>query len=91
MAPILALGRKYDVPVIEDAAQALGSLSYDLHGPLLTFAERLSLGSATAAMAGKPEGEKAVQDLLNAIDAFIPEPVRAKAEVPLRRMLEWSR
>ena len=27
-------------------------------------------------MAGKPEGEKAVQDLLNAIDAFIPEPVR---------------
>jgi len=33
-------------------------------------------GSATAAMAGKPEGEKAVQDLLNAIDAFIPEPVR---------------
>ena len=33
-------------------------------------------GSATAAMAGKPEGEKAVQDLLNAIDDFIPEPVR---------------
>ena len=33
-------------------------------------------GSATAAMAGKPEGEKAVQDLLTAIDTFIPEPVR---------------
>ena len=33
-------------------------------------------GSATAAMAGKPEGEKAVQDLLTAIDSFIPEPVR---------------
>ncbi len=33
-------------------------------------------GSATAAMAGKPEGEKAVQDLLEAIDTFIPEPVR---------------
>jgi len=33
-------------------------------------------GSATAAMAGKPEGEKAVQDLLAAIDTFIPEPVR---------------
>jgi len=33
-------------------------------------------GSATAAMAGTPEGEKAVADLLNAIDTFIPEPVR---------------
>ena len=33
-------------------------------------------GSATAAMAGKPEGEKAVQELLTAIDSFIPEPVR---------------
>jgi elongation factor Tu len=33
-------------------------------------------GSATAAMAGKPEGEKAVADLLTAIDTFIPEPVR---------------
>ena len=27
-------------------------------------------------MAGKPEGEKAVQELLTAIDSFIPEPVR---------------
>ncbi|MEY4198999.1 MAG: hypothetical protein RLZZ265_739 [Verrucomicrobiota bacterium] len=33
-------------------------------------------GSATAAMAGTPEGEKAIADLLNAIDTFIPEPVR---------------
>jgi elongation factor Tu len=33
-------------------------------------------GSATAAMAGKPEGEKAIQDLLNAIDSFIPLPTR---------------
>jgi elongation factor Tu len=33
-------------------------------------------GSATAAIAGKPEGEKAVQELLTAIDTFIPEPVR---------------
>jgi len=33
-------------------------------------------GSATAAMAGKPEGDKAVQELLTAIDTFIPEPVR---------------
>jgi elongation factor Tu len=33
-------------------------------------------GSATAAMAGTPEGEKAIADLLSAIDTFIPEPVR---------------
>ena len=33
-------------------------------------------GSATAAMAGKPEGEKAITDLLDALDAFIPDPVR---------------
>src|SRR3954463_4305523 len=33
-------------------------------------------GSATAAMAGKPEGEKSIQDLLTAIDAFIPLPTR---------------
>src|SRR5437660_3440247 len=33
-------------------------------------------GSATAAMAGKPEGEKSIQDLLNAIDTFIPLPTR---------------
>jgi elongation factor Tu len=32
--------------------------------------------SATAALAGKPEGEKAIQDLLNALDSFVPEPVR---------------
>jgi elongation factor Tu len=33
-------------------------------------------GSATAAMAGKPEGEKAIADLLAAIDSFIPLPTR---------------
>jgi elongation factor Tu len=33
-------------------------------------------GSATAAMAGKPEGEKAIADLLEAIDSFIPLPQR---------------
>jgi elongation factor Tu len=32
--------------------------------------------SATAAIAGKPEGEKAIQDLLDALDSFIPDPVR---------------
>ena len=33
-------------------------------------------GSATAALEGKPEGEKAIQDLMNAIDNDIPEPIR---------------
>ncbi len=32
--------------------------------------------SATAALAGKPEGEKAIQDLLDALDSFIPDPTR---------------
>ncbi|PTX92400.1 elongation factor Tu [Opitutus sp. ER46] len=33
-------------------------------------------GSATAAMEGKPEGEAAIAELMNAIDSEIPEPVR---------------
>jgi len=33
-------------------------------------------GSATAALAGKPEGEKAIADLLAAIDRFVPLPTR---------------
>jgi elongation factor Tu len=33
-------------------------------------------GSATAALAGTPEGEKAISDLLDALDTFIPDPVR---------------
>jgi elongation factor Tu len=32
--------------------------------------------SATAALEGKPEGEKAIADLLDALDNFIPDPVR---------------
>ena len=32
--------------------------------------------SATAALAGTPEGEKAIADLLEALDSFIPDPVR---------------
>ena len=32
--------------------------------------------SATAALAAKPEGEKAIADLLAALDSFIPDPVR---------------
>ena len=33
-------------------------------------------GSATAALDGKPEGEKAIQELMDAIDSFIPLPPR---------------
>jgi elongation factor Tu len=33
-------------------------------------------GSATAALEGKPEGVKAIADLMDAIDSEIPEPVR---------------
>jgi elongation factor Tu len=33
-------------------------------------------GSATAALENKPEGNKAISDLMDAIDAEIPEPVR---------------
>ena len=32
--------------------------------------------SATAALAGKPEGEQAIQNLLDALDSFVPDPVR---------------
>jgi elongation factor Tu len=32
--------------------------------------------SATAALAGKPEGESAIQNLLEALDTFVPDPVR---------------
>jgi len=32
--------------------------------------------SATAALAGTPEGEKAIADLLEALDSFVPDPVR---------------
>jgi elongation factor Tu len=33
-------------------------------------------GSATAAMENKPEGEKAIQELMDAVDSFIPLPTR---------------
>jgi elongation factor Tu len=35
-------------------------------------------GSATAALEGKPEGVKAINELMDAIDTEIPEPVREK-------------
>jgi elongation factor Tu len=44
-------------------------------------------GSATAALAGKPEGEKAISDLLDALDAFVPEPVR-EADKPFLMCIE---
>jgi elongation factor Tu len=39
-------------------------------------AAKIIRGSATAALEGKPEGVKAIGDLMDAIDAEIPEPVR---------------
>jgi elongation factor Tu len=39
-------------------------------------AAKLVRGSATAALEGKPEGVKAISDLMDAIDTEIPEPVR---------------
>jgi elongation factor Tu len=39
-------------------------------------AAKIIHGSATAALEGKPEGVKAIGDLMDAIDSEIPEPVR---------------
>jgi len=39
-------------------------------------AAKIIHGSATAALEGKPEGVKAISDLMDAIDTEIPEPVR---------------
>jgi elongation factor Tu len=39
-------------------------------------AAKIVHGSATAALEGKPEGVKAIGDLMDAIDSEIPEPVR---------------
>ena len=44
-------------------------------------------GSATAAIAGTPEGEKAIADLLEALDTFVPEPVR-EADKPFLMCIE---
>jgi len=44
-------------------------------------------GSATAAIAGKPEGEKAIADLLDALDTFVAEPVR-ESEKPFLMCVE---
>ncbi|AAU04116.1 elongation factor Tu [Rickettsia typhi] len=34
-------------------------------------------GSALQALEGKPEGEKAINELMNAVDSYIPQPIRA--------------
>jgi len=39
-------------------------------------AAKIVRGSSTAALEGKPEGVKAINDLMDAIDSEIPEPVR---------------
>jgi elongation factor Tu len=44
-------------------------------------------GSATAAIAGTPEGEKAIADLLEALDTFVPEPLR-EADKPFLMCIE---
>jgi elongation factor Tu len=43
--------------------------------------------SATAALEGKPEGEKAIADLLDALDTFVPDPVR-EIDKPLLMCVE---
>jgi len=44
-------------------------------------------GSATAAISGKPEGEAAIAALLDALDSFVPEPVR-EADKPFLMCIE---
>jgi elongation factor Tu len=44
-------------------------------------------GSATAAIAGTPEGEAAIASLLDALDTFVPEPVR-EADKPFLMCIE---
>jgi len=44
-------------------------------------------GSATAAISGKPEGEAAIAALLDALDTFVPEPMR-EADKPFLMCIE---
>jgi len=46
--------------------------SYGFPGDEIPFIR----GSALAALEGKPEGEKAIHDLMAAVDSYIPQPVR---------------
>src|SRR5476651_1624925 len=45
---------------------------YNFHGDKALVVK----GSAKAALEGKPEGQKAIQELMDAIDSFIPLPAR---------------
>jgi elongation factor Tu len=47
--------------------------SYDFPGDDIPFVR----GSALAALEGKPEGEKAIHELMAAVDSYIPQPLRA--------------
>ena len=44
-------------------------------------------GSALAALEGKPEGEKAIHELMEAVDSYIPQPVR-KLDLPFQMPIE---
>jgi len=44
-------------------------------------------GSALAALEGKPEGEKAILELMNAVDSYIPQPTR-ETEKPFLMPIE---
>src|SRR5450432_3602983 len=68
------------VDLIEDA-ELLELVEEEIRDLLTKYkfdgkAAKIIHGSATAALEGKPEGVKAIGDLMDAIDAEIPEPVR---------------
>lgn len=52
-----------------DVSDVLGKYGYDKDAPIV-------VGSALAAKEGKPDGEKAIEDLLKALDEYIPLPER---------------
>ncbi|MCK9368737.1 elongation factor Tu [Candidatus Dojkabacteria bacterium] len=52
-----------------DVSDLLDKYGYDKDAPII-------VGSALAAKNGEPDGEKAIGELLNALDEFIPLPVR---------------
>ena len=71
-ATLTGAGAQTDPAKISDGVVKIG-LILDMTGP---YSELTGRGSATAALAGKPEGIKAIDDLLAAVDSFIPLPPR---------------